>query len=56
MNDLFFAFAVIGPTATQRVGVVAGCEECRKTQDPRVPCAGFGPGCLGFRAASPEKR
>jgi len=56
MSDLFFQFAVVGPTASQRMGIASGCTECRESQEVPPRCHGFGEGCLGFRAASRDER
>ncbi|HET9652523.1 MAG TPA: hypothetical protein VFP36_10045 [Usitatibacter sp.] len=45
-----FEFAVIGPTATRRMGIASGCRDCRESQQAAPRCNGFGAGCLGFRA------
>ena len=50
MNDLF-QLAVVGLTATRRMGIAAGCTECRESQEAPPPCDGFGAGCLGFAGA-----
>jgi hypothetical protein len=42
-----FEFAVIGPFAAPRLGVVKQCIECRAMAGVGAPpCPGFGPGCL----------
>lgn len=53
---LDFKLAVIGPTATRRFGVASGCAECfaQRPADAE-PCTGFGPGCLGARAATGDR-
>ncbi len=42
-----FEFAVIGPFAASRLGIVRQCIDCRAAAGLDAPaCAGFGPGCL----------
>lgn len=50
-----FEFAVIGPTVTRRMGIAAGCSDCRESQREAPRCDGFGAGCLGFRAPLHEE-
>jgi hypothetical protein len=49
---MFFQLAVIGPIAGDGLGTARRCLACyhatRLTNGPA--CAGFGPGCLGYRA------
>jgi hypothetical protein len=51
-----FEFAVIGPTATRRMGVASGCSDCRESQAEPPRCTGFGAGCLGLRTPSRDER
>lgn len=48
---MFFQLAVIGPIAGDGLGTARRCLACydvaRLTNGPA--CAGFGPGCLGYR-------
>ncbi|HET9580810.1 MAG TPA: hypothetical protein VFP44_23500 [Usitatibacter sp.] len=50
-----FEFAVIGPTGARRMGIAAGCSDCRESQRAAPRCNGFGAGCLGFRAPLHEE-
>ena len=49
---MFFKLAVLGPIVTSGLGVAQQCLACYRARglaDESAACAGFGPGCLGYR-------
>ena len=47
---MFFQLAVIGPIAAGGLGMARQCLGCWHARNyAQGACAGFGPGCLGYR-------
>ena len=52
-----FKLAVLGPIVTGGLGVARQCVDCYRSRSSYggVPCFGFGPGCMEYRAQAREQ-